>query len=291
MFFCLNLNDITQLNTEYLLKIWQTVSITVWELKTKSLSLSLFSLSFFKDGLCSNTSCGEHFYSCDTSTLSAPLGSSVLLPCTFTTSSHTVVEWKHTAGGNLLRLMPNGQVTFLLPRGGRVKVFPNQSSRGNYSVRIDELLTSDLGCYCCVMGEMSNCHQVEMVVATGECFCVSQESWLQSVAQASSVTFFFICWKDVYVKPQVFLQIHWWRPSGFWFPSVWAWRLSSRWVSAATVGVRYSPLQPDTYSEHTVEPMNKNNRSLTLTTTSYFSSLQKQNQEQPCHLYRCGIWV
>ncbi|XP_016892271.1 uncharacterized protein LOC107989250 [Cynoglossus semilaevis] len=117
-------------------------------------------------GLCSNTSCGEHFYSCDTSTLSAPLGSSVLLPCTFTTSSHTVVEWKHTAGGNLLRLMPNGQVTFLLPRGGRVKVFPNQSSRGNYSVRIDELLTSDLGCYCCVMGEMSNCHQVEMVVAT-----------------------------------------------------------------------------------------------------------------------------
>uniref|UniRef100_A0A3P8VQU6 Ig-like domain-containing protein n=1 Tax=Cynoglossus semilaevis TaxID=244447 RepID=A0A3P8VQU6_CYNSE len=98
-----------------------------------------------------------HFLKCSTvPTLSAPLGSSVLLPCTFTTSSHTVVEWKHTAGGNLLRLMPNGQVTFLLPRGGRVKVFPNQSSRGNYSVRIDELLTSDLGCYCCVMGEMSN---------------------------------------------------------------------------------------------------------------------------------------
>lgn len=171
--------------------MWQTVSITVWELKTKSLSLSLFSLSFFKDGLCSNTSCGEHFYSCDTSTLSAPLGSSVLLPCTFTTSSHTVVEWKHTAGGNLLRLMPNGQVTFLLPRGGRVKVFPNQSSRGNYSVRIDELLTSDLGCYCCVMGEMSNCHQVEMVVATGECFCVSQESWLQSVGPGLKCNFLF----------------------------------------------------------------------------------------------------
>ncbi|XP_035478784.2 uncharacterized protein LOC118299297 isoform X2 [Scophthalmus maximus] len=108
-------------------------------------------------------SCGRYPYSCEIHTVNASLGSSVLFPCNFTTNYLGWVSWNKTPGIELVQLKSDGRVRFLLPKGGRVKTFPNQGSRGNYSIRIDELEDSDLGRYFCVQGHI--CHQVELGAA------------------------------------------------------------------------------------------------------------------------------
>ncbi|XP_078140260.1 uncharacterized protein LOC139926423 isoform X2 [Centroberyx gerrardi] len=108
---------------------------------------------------------------CETSTLAAPLGSSVLLPCSFANTSHSSpsardsVRWMQSPDFDLVKLTSKGNITFLDPRYGRVKAFPNQCSQGVFSIRIDELQQSDLGCYRC---EQDNgCLQVEVVEQAG----------------------------------------------------------------------------------------------------------------------------
>uniref|UniRef100_A0A3Q3JMM3 Ig-like domain-containing protein n=1 Tax=Monopterus albus TaxID=43700 RepID=A0A3Q3JMM3_MONAL len=95
----------------------------------------------------------------------APLGSSVLLPCHFTSNKDSWVSWAHPVI-DLVNLTSKGFIKFLDPKSGRLKVFPNQASMGNYTIRIDELEVSDLGCYRCVW--KNNCHQVELVAETCE---------------------------------------------------------------------------------------------------------------------------
>ncbi|XP_071351792.1 uncharacterized protein [Trachinotus anak] len=101
----------------------------------------------------------------ETHTLSAPLGSSMLLPCSFANSNLNWVSWAHATGGDLVRLTSEGRIKFLLPKSGRVKAFPNQGSKGNFSIYIDEIEDSDLGVYCCL--HENDCLQVELVAATG----------------------------------------------------------------------------------------------------------------------------
>ncbi|KAM6932897.1 uncharacterized protein FYW49_001285 [Xenentodon cancila] len=99
--------------------------------------------------------------SCETYRLGAPLGSSVLLHCIFTTNDKKWVTWDHNGKINLMNISSGGHVKFLDPRQGRVKAFPNQASMQNYSIGISELQTSDLGCYRC-MQELE-CLQVELL--------------------------------------------------------------------------------------------------------------------------------
>ncbi|KAM8769421.1 uncharacterized protein AB9X84_001638 [Acanthopagrus schlegelii] len=108
---------------------------------------------------------------CETHTLSAPLGSSVLLPCSFSTRSQNLVSWVHVR--DMVQLISKGRVKFLDPRNGRLKAFPNHGSEGNYSICIDELEKSDLGCYRCEQG--NDCLQVELVAGIGG---VSEETLL-----------------------------------------------------------------------------------------------------------------
>ncbi|CAL8344803.1 unnamed protein product [Arctogadus glacialis] len=99
--------------------------------------------------------------SCDTVMISASLRSSILLPChaPFLYSSRTDwMLWVQNTGAPLVNLSSQGKVRFLEPREGRVKTFPNEGSRGNYTIRIDGLQESDLGCYQC--GPADACHQV-----------------------------------------------------------------------------------------------------------------------------------
>ncbi|XP_042343127.1 uncharacterized protein LOC121943625 [Plectropomus leopardus] len=116
-------------------------------------------------------SCKLHLDDCETSTLSAPLGSSVLLQCIFSKSSLSWVSWAQT-GVDIVQLSSEGRIKFLDHRYGRVKAFPNQGSERNYSICIDELSSSDLGCYRCEQGH--DCLQVELV-AEAESGAVSKE--------------------------------------------------------------------------------------------------------------------
>ncbi|XP_030601146.1 uncharacterized protein LOC115791160 isoform X2 [Archocentrus centrarchus] len=97
-----------------------------------------------------NESCGDLEY-CEKISLRASLGSSLFLPCSIKTSNPKWVIWSHTAKekADLVKLTPEGHITFLDPRNGRVKVFPIQASDGNFSIRIEELEKADLGCYNC----------------------------------------------------------------------------------------------------------------------------------------------
>ncbi|KAK2846967.1 hypothetical protein Q5P01_009966 [Channa striata] len=97
---------------------------------------------------------------CKTKTLMAPLGSSVLLPCNFTNIGLSWVSWAHNPKVDLVLLSSEGRIKFLDPKSGRVKAFPNQGSKGNYSIGIDELEESDLGCYRCIQDNA--CLQVHL---------------------------------------------------------------------------------------------------------------------------------
>ncbi|XP_008282744.1 uncharacterized protein LOC103359271 isoform X2 [Stegastes partitus] len=110
---------------------------------------------------------------CETQALSAPLGSSVSLPCNLDASSEHWVTWAHSKTMDLVQVSIAGRVKFLDPRHGRVKTFPNQASEGNYSIRIDELTTSDLGSYRCY--QVDYCVQVVDLSADSP---LSTEMWL-----------------------------------------------------------------------------------------------------------------
>lgn len=106
---------------------------------------------------------------CEQQKLTAPLGSSVLLPCTITKSNIKWVEWFHAETElELVSLSSEGRVNFLDPRSGRVKAFPNQGSKGNFSICIDNLEDFDMGCYHCYAKQ--TCLQVLLV--PGKCVSV-----------------------------------------------------------------------------------------------------------------------
>ncbi|XP_068441981.1 uncharacterized protein [Clinocottus analis] len=130
-------------------------------------------------------SCAPHLDVCETNALRAPLGSSVLLQCSFNTTNRSWVSWAQTTGLDLVQLRTEGRIKFLDHRNGRVKVFPNQASEGNYSILIDELQHSDHGCYRCKQGH--DCHQVELGVAVEG---APSEDWMLLIYICVGVTAF-----------------------------------------------------------------------------------------------------
>ncbi|XP_030008403.1 uncharacterized protein LOC115431867 [Sphaeramia orbicularis] len=95
---------------------------------------------------------------CETHKLRPSLGSTVLLPCTFTYNNISLVSWNQN--GSALLHFSDKYIEFKDPKDGRVSVYPNQQSEGNYSISIDELQPSDLGCYRCE--HKHHCFQVEL---------------------------------------------------------------------------------------------------------------------------------
>lgn len=76
------------------------------------------------------------------------------------------MSWTHIPEMQLIDLTSKGLTKFLDPRYGRVKAFPNQGSEGNFSIRIDDIENSDMGCYRCRQGK--DCFQVELVSDKGK---------------------------------------------------------------------------------------------------------------------------
>ncbi|XP_023207722.1 polymeric immunoglobulin receptor-like [Xiphophorus maculatus] len=101
---------------------------------------------------------------CKTQRVSARLGSSVVLPCNFSSDDSSWVNWTQAKedGQNmdLVRLSSKGRILYLDPRSGRVKTFPIQALKRNYSIIIDELQTSDIGSYYC--RKSNECFEVEV---------------------------------------------------------------------------------------------------------------------------------
>ncbi|XP_054884670.1 uncharacterized protein LOC129359226 [Poeciliopsis prolifica] len=105
---------------------------------------------------------------CKTHTVSAPLGSSVVLPCNFSSNDSSWVEWTQEDGQNvdLVRLSSKGRIIYLDPRSGRVKTFPIQVSERKYSIIIDALQNSDIGSYYC--RQSNECIEVKLSEDKGE---------------------------------------------------------------------------------------------------------------------------
>ncbi|RVE64531.1 hypothetical protein OJAV_G00126970 [Oryzias javanicus] len=123
------------------------------------LAMRLFSVSSNDEKSGCKDSSGGMF--CATTNLNPQIGSSVLLPCNFFKKKTGNVTWTYNGDSSLVEISSNGRVKFLNPRNGRLKVFPIQTSPGNFSIRISELENNDLGCYSCMLG--SECHQVELM--------------------------------------------------------------------------------------------------------------------------------
>lgn len=111
---------------------------------------------------------------CETHVVTAHFGSSVVLPCNFSSNDTTWVKWtqKVEPGSDLVQVSSNRSVKFLDPRSGRVKTFPNQASERNYSIRIDGLQKSDMGTYYCRQNDQ--CIKVKLSEDEGE--LLSEES-------------------------------------------------------------------------------------------------------------------
>ncbi|XP_020782500.1 uncharacterized protein LOC110161989 isoform X4 [Boleophthalmus pectinirostris] len=109
-------------------------------------------------------SCMLKNQSCETHHLSTELGTSVLLPCNFTKHAQNIVSWIHSPAVTVVTITSTGQVNFSDPRFGRIHVFPNQGSQGNYSISIINVNHSDLGCYQCLNQE--RCVQVGLALKT-----------------------------------------------------------------------------------------------------------------------------
>ncbi|XP_043976297.1 uncharacterized protein LOC122833062 [Gambusia affinis] len=99
-----------------------------------------------------------------TQEIRSPLGSSVVLPCKFSSNDSSWIKWTQAKedGQNvdLVRLSSKGRIVYLNPRSGRVKTFPLQASERKYSIVIDELQNSDLGSYYCE--DSDECFEVQV---------------------------------------------------------------------------------------------------------------------------------
>ncbi|KAL6470940.1 hypothetical protein MHYP_G00195900 [Metynnis hypsauchen] len=114
--------------------------------------LTFFGVFASSDGL----KCGD---TCNSTTVSITLGSSVSLPCLLQKTNQTdEATWSQNS--SLLSIWPGGNITFEDPRGGRVVVFPYLFNTGNFSILIHELQASDVGTYCCQLSQ--ECHRVEI---------------------------------------------------------------------------------------------------------------------------------
>ncbi|XP_032446172.1 polymeric immunoglobulin receptor-like isoform X2 [Xiphophorus hellerii] len=116
---------------------------------------------------------------CKTQKVGALLGSSVVLPCNFSSDDSSWVEWTQAKEDgqdvDLVHLSSKGRIHYLDPRSGRMKTFPLQASERNYSIVIDELQTSDIGSYYCE--DRNECFEVEVKLSKykGQGVCKKQK--------------------------------------------------------------------------------------------------------------------
>ncbi|KAL0199361.1 hypothetical protein M9458_007901, partial [Cirrhinus mrigala] len=143
--------------------------------------------------------------------LVAPLGSSVVLPCSvdqLLSVKDLEVEWRRTDSDTLVHLFQDGESQSQQEHQDRAHFFTEEIQHGNFSLRLDNLRAGDEGEYTCTVyiQEESGETVVEIKVDGVERLQVSGSSRSISASVGEDVT--LNCSVDSHITPEDF-EVSW----------------------------------------------------------------------------------
>ncbi|RXN16537.1 butyrophilin 2 [Labeo rohita] len=145
--------------------------------------------------------------------LVAPLGSSVVLPCSvdqLLSVEGLEVEWRRTDSDTLVHLFQDGESqTGAHDYQDRAHFFTEEIQRGNFSLRLDDLRSEDEGRYTCTVHIQQESGEtvVEIKVNDVERLRVSGSSHSISASAGEDVT--LNCSVDSHITPEDFEEVSW----------------------------------------------------------------------------------
>ncbi|XP_050961138.1 junctional adhesion molecule-like [Labeo rohita] len=145
--------------------------------------------------------------------LVAPLGSSVVLPCSvdqLLSVEGLEVEWRRTDSDTLVHLFQDGESqTGAHDYQDRAHFFTEEIQRGNFSLRLDDLRSEDEGRYTCTVHIQQESGEtvVEIKVNDVERLRVSGSSRSISASAGEDVT--LNCSVDSHITPEDFEEVSW----------------------------------------------------------------------------------
>ncbi|XP_016111165.1 CD276 antigen homolog [Sinocyclocheilus grahami] len=146
--------------------------------------------------------------------LVAPLGSSVVLPCSvdeLLSVEDLEVEWRRTDSETLVHLYQDGESRAEAQQQDyqdRAHFFTDQIQRGNFSLRLDDLRAEDEGQYKCkVHSQQDSGETVVQIKVNAERLLVSGSSRSISASVGEDVT--LNCSVDSHIPPEDFEEVSW----------------------------------------------------------------------------------
>ncbi|XP_016117578.1 butyrophilin-like protein 2, partial [Sinocyclocheilus grahami] len=146
--------------------------------------------------------------------LVAPLGSSVVLPCSvdeLLSVEDLEVEWRRTDSETLVHLYQDGESRAEAQQQDyqdRAHFFTDQIQRGNFSLRLDDLRAEDEGPYKCkVHSQQESGETVAQIKVNAERLLVSGSSRSISASVGEDVT--LNCSVDSHIPPEDFEEVSW----------------------------------------------------------------------------------
>uniref|UniRef100_A0A673ND73 Ig-like domain-containing protein n=1 Tax=Sinocyclocheilus rhinocerous TaxID=307959 RepID=A0A673ND73_9TELE len=145
--------------------------------------------------------------------LVAPLGSSVVLPCSvdeLLSVEGLEVEWRRTDSETLVHLYQDGESRAESQHQDyqdRANFFTEEIQRGNFSLRLDNLRAEDEGQYKCKVHSQQDSGEHVVQIKDVECLRVSGSSRSISASVGEDVT--LSCSVDSHIPPEDFEEVSW----------------------------------------------------------------------------------
>ncbi|XP_067254661.1 myelin-oligodendrocyte glycoprotein-like [Chanodichthys erythropterus] len=125
----------------------------------------------------------------------AVIGSSVVLPCSSTEHDHNLqdihVFWRHNGSKIVCDIIPSShsQGNQDSEYKNRTELFPEEYERGNFSIKLHDLIYADAGKYSCLITHSSEQKTVQLIIkeSTAEKGTISTEQENQGTTKPSSV--------------------------------------------------------------------------------------------------------